>query len=231
MRTLYRDFVLAKSATVGLLFAFSLAGQNPSATPPLVNLNLAVVDGRGQPVPGLRAEDFQVLDNGKPRKIVMLRPVHRKGTPATFILFDLFNADFAARGLSANEIVHTLEKLESADNVYLYLLSSTAKIFAIHGVTFSGARQETNEGPWTRRIKPMLDDALKQVNGLKSGNDRVSATAHRANVEGNVPRHLGACGSSGPEEFRLDHAGRPQRVLGAGTRVSPRYFAAAVFRG
>jgi len=43
-----------------------------------------------------------------------------RARPRPFILIDLFNADFAARGLSANEIVRTLEKLESADNVYLY---------------------------------------------------------------------------------------------------------------
>ena len=159
--------------TAGLFFCLSLAGQqNPAGTPPLVNLNVAAVDSHGQPVPGLRAEDFQILDNGKARKIVMVRPLHRKGPSATFILIDLFNADFVARGLSANEIAHTLEKLESADNVYLYLLTSTAKIFAIHAVAPSGAQKEADDGPWTRRIKPMLDDALKQVNGLKSEDDR-----------------------------------------------------------
>jgi VWFA-related protein len=163
--------------TAGLLLVISLAGQqNPTTAMPLFNLNVAAFDSRGQPVPDLRAEDFQILDNGKPRKVVWLRPVHRNSAPATFILLDLFNADLAARGLSANEIVHTLEKLESADNVYLYLLTSTAKIFAIHSVVPSGvpsgAEPETNDGPWTRRIKPMLDDALKQVNALRSGNDQ-----------------------------------------------------------
>src|SRR5580700_2742230 len=158
--------ILAKPAAVALLLSLSLAAA------PLVNLNVAAVDAGGQPVPGLRAEDFQVLDNGKPRKIVMLRPVHRNDSPATFILLDLFNADLAARGLSANEIVHTLEKLESADNVYLYLLTSTAKIFAIHSVAPYGVQQEVSDGPWTRRIKPMLDEALRQVTALKSGDDQ-----------------------------------------------------------
>jgi VWFA-related protein len=163
--------------TAGLFFGLSLAGQQNSAgTPPLVNLNVTAVDSHGQPVPGLKAEDFQILDNGKPRKIVMVRPLHHKGPAATFILLDLFNADFAARGLSANEIVRALERLESADNVYLYLLTSTAKIFAIHAVASSGvpsgAQPEGNDGPWTRRVKPMLDDALKQVNALKSENDQ-----------------------------------------------------------
>jgi VWFA-related protein len=173
MGELHYDSVLIKSTAMSFLIALSLAAQqNPPGTPPLVNLNVTAVDSRGQPVPGLRAEDFQVLDNGKPRKIVMVRPVHRKGPPATFILLDLFNADFSARGLGANEIVHALEKLESADNVYLYFLTSTAKIFAIHPVTPSAAQKEADDGPWTRRIKPMMDDALKQVNALKSENDQ-----------------------------------------------------------
>jgi len=136
--------------------AFLHGEQSPVTAPPLVNLNVAAVDSQGQPVPDLRSEDFQLLDNGKPRKIVMLRPVHRKGPTSTFVLVDLFNADFAARGLSANEIVRTLEKLESADNVYLYLLTSTAKIFAIHAVVPpsgpSGAKPEVNDGPWTHSI-------------------------------------------------------------------------------
>ena len=159
----------------GFLVALSLAGENPQ-NPPLVNLNVTAVDGRGQPVTDLTAEDFQILDNGKPRKIVWVHPLSRQGLkpPATFILLDLFNADLAARGLSANEVVHALEKLESADNVYLYLLTPGAKIFAIHAVVPPGAQsEEGKDGPWTQRIKPMLVEALRQVNALKSQDDRL----------------------------------------------------------
>ena len=114
-----------------------LTGQsNPervSSANLLANLNVTAVDGSGQPVPDLRAEEFQILDNGKPQKIVWFHAISRKGlqaartnegqkagsysnrgiavAPAIFILFDLFNADQAARGLSASEITHALERL------------------------------------------------------------------------------------------------------------------------
>src|ERR1700734_1472410 len=109
-----------------------LAGkQTPDSTAPLVNLNVTAVDSHGQPVADLRAEDFRIFDNGTPRKVEQLRPVPREGlAPApTFILIDLLNADFTARGLSENEVVHALEHLDSGDNVYLYLLTTAATIY------------------------------------------------------------------------------------------------------
>ena len=151
-----------------------LTGQSNPDNARLVNLNVTAVDNQGRPVADLRAEDFQILDNGKPRKIAWFRALQRKrfqAAPATFILFDLFNANFEARGLGANEITRALEKLESSDNVYLYLLTSQEKIFAIHSVLPPGA-QKDDDGPWTRRIKPMLDNALRQVNGFKPADDQ-----------------------------------------------------------
>jgi len=167
--------MLRTAVPVAIVAAALLTAQSIPESPAPVNLNVTAVDSQGLPVADLRAEDFQVLDNGKPRKVVWSRPLPRT-RPATFILLDLLNADFAARGLSANEINHALERLESADNVYLYLLTSGEKIFAIHSVVPPNGsdREKLDDGPWTRRIKPMLDDALRQVNGLKSEDDRYS---------------------------------------------------------
>jgi VWFA-related protein len=145
-----------------------LAGkQTPDSTAPLVNLNVTAVDSHGQPVADLRAEDFRIFDNGTPRKVEQLRPVPREGLApaATFILIDLLNADFTARGLSENEVVHALEHLDSGDNVYLYLLTTAATIYPVHGVA------SPHDSQWTRQAKPLLDDALRQVNRLKTGND------------------------------------------------------------
>ena len=91
------------------------AKDNPEGDSAPVALNVAAVDSHGQPVSGLRAEDFQILDNGKPRKVVWLRDLSHAITankgqaPATFILIDLYNSDLEARGLTANEVVRTLE--------------------------------------------------------------------------------------------------------------------------
>ncbi len=148
-----------------------MAQSGPQSIAP-VNLNVTAIDSQGRLVPNLQAGDFQVLDNGKPRPIVWVRELPRKGPPATFILLDLLNADFAARGLSATEITRAVERLESGDNVYLYLLTAAEKIFAIHSVRQAGAQATAEDGPWTRRVKPMLDQALRQVNGLKTQDDR-----------------------------------------------------------
>jgi hypothetical protein len=60
-----------------------LRGQSKPENAPLVNLNVTAVDGTGQPVAGLREEDFQILDNGKPRKILWFRAVSRSASPAS----------------------------------------------------------------------------------------------------------------------------------------------------
>ncbi|HTA44345.1 MAG TPA: VWA domain-containing protein [Bryobacteraceae bacterium] len=152
-----------------------------------INLNLIAIDSHGQSVPGLTAEDLQVFDNGKRRRIVWLRPLAQTNPTSIFIVFDLLNSDFAARARSATEITEALERLGIDDHVYLYLLSNAQRIrnpdgradasaranfFAVHGVT---ARSEKpSDGiPWTRRVKPILDDALRQVNSLKSQEERL----------------------------------------------------------
>src|SRR5580704_1294770 len=143
-----------------------LAGkQIPESTTPLFDLNVTAVDGHGQPVTDLRTEDFQILDNGKPRKAAWLRPVSRRGLPAaTFILIDLYNEDLEARGLGENEVVRSLERLDISDNGYLYLLTPAATFYPVRGVS------APYDAQWSRRVKPMRDDARHQVNGLKSGN-------------------------------------------------------------
>jgi hypothetical protein len=56
--------------------------------------------------------------------------------------------------------------------VYLYLLTPAAKIFVVHGVEHSGAQPAPDDAAWTRRIKPLMDEALRQASGLKPIEDR-----------------------------------------------------------
>ena len=177
------DRHLLKAGFVVALTAGALlvAKQIPQTSPPMVTLNLSAVDSAGRPIQDLRAEDIQVVDDGKPLPVVWLRSLSAK-TPeprATFILIDLYNNDFQSRGLAVSEVAQALAKVESGANIYLYLLTPAATIFPVHGVTASSvsARDET----WTQHVKTSLDEALRQVNGIKTANnvyamDRIGPT-------------------------------------------------------
>ena len=119
----------------------------------MVDLNVIPLNSHGQPVTDLKRDEFAITDNGKPQTIAFFR--HRNGAlgtapmfaphefsnrsganvpHATLILFDLLNERFGTRGATANELIHSLESLESADNVYLCCLTLDGRLFPVHGL-------------------------------------------------------------------------------------------------
>jgi VWFA-related protein len=164
----------------GLAFVLVALRGDESPELKLLDLNVVALDSHEQPVNDLTIDDFQVTDAGKPQIIVFfrhrdaaLRPVHKlapnevsnrgpESVPyATVILFDLMNESFGSRGYAANHIIKTLENLETADYLYLYIVTIEGRLFAVHGLP------NGEEGPdaahWTKQIKPQLDNALKTV--------------------------------------------------------------------
>ena len=64
----------AVTATLILATAFTIRGQQSQrptfhATVDLVHFGVAVLDKEGRPVTGLKAEDFQIFENGKPQAV------------------------------------------------------------------------------------------------------------------------------------------------------------------
>ena len=151
--------------------------------PRLVDLNVIAVDGHGQPVNDLTSDDFQVTDAGKEQKLAFFHHTDssrwqaqslgpnefsNRGGPeipyATVILFDLMNEGFDTRGYALGQIVHSLENLESADYLYLYILTVDGRLFMVHGLPDTGEEIRTANGePWTRQIKQLMDDAMRTV--------------------------------------------------------------------
>ena len=70
-------FLALIAACPGHLYAAAAAPGEVSAEPDtsdgLVQLDITVTDHYGSPVPGLKADDFTLLDNGQPQKLVSFR--------------------------------------------------------------------------------------------------------------------------------------------------------------
>jgi VWFA-related protein len=151
-------------------------------------------DQHDQPVGDLSVDDFQVSDQGKAQRITFFRrnednrqlaaPLgpheysNRSGTAAphgVVILFDLLNADLGYRGYGADEIVRSLQHLESSDFVYLYLLTNGGTLYPVRQLPGPETDPHAVNGAWTQQIKPLLDEALREVTRLKPVDDKVPA--------------------------------------------------------
>ena len=179
-----------RAASLLLIGGVALAAQN--APPPLITIQVRALDSHGDPVTDLRTSDFRIADDGKPQAPAFSRFLNTVGlrTPlapnqfsnrtdnstahSTIILFDLLNANLNQRGRSWNEIVQALQRLESGDHFYLYLLTKDASLYPIHAVP--------DEAPWTKEVEPLLNRAMSVVNRLEPQellvdvNARVQAT-------------------------------------------------------
>lgn len=172
--------VIALALTFAFVPVQRAQGQQPET--PLVNLSAVALDIHSQPVTDLTADDFEISDAGKPRKIAFLRHIERRLTPgpalapgevsnrtelniphATVILLDLMNLRFDTRSIAANQIVKYLQEVESADYLYLYFLTVNGRIYPVRALP-GGEGGGSNEGPeWTQRIKQIMDTAMRAV--------------------------------------------------------------------
>ena len=179
-------------AAMACMSAFLWAGDSAQPEDKLLDLTVVALDNHGQPVTDLTAGDFQITDAGKPQTISLFRKNQKASGPdqppltapapnqfsnrvgsgspnAVVVLLDMLNMGYGARGMAAHEIVQNFAGLESADSLYLYLLSVNGKFFAVHGISPGEVPPPQPPGaPWTRGIKPMMDGALRTVMGFRS---------------------------------------------------------------
>ena len=100
------------------------------------------------------------------------------------ILFDLLNSNGLNRDYISTFIVRSLEPLETADTVFLYLLTNHGELFPVHDFplpqqmpVLPRARGPEAPGsaatpPWTKQIHPLLDEAIQKVYGFRPMDDR-----------------------------------------------------------
>ena len=138
-----------------LLVAVLASAQSRAEPPPtfpsrveLVRLDVVVVDREGRPVEGLTAADFQVEENGRPRKVESFEPiVVRVRTPAP-------PSGGARPTLVAEPQTHVAEEgrcvLIFVDDVHL--ASSTAQQLRLQLVPF--VEREVRDGDWVMLVAP-----------------------------------------------------------------------------
>jgi VWFA-related protein len=178
--------------------AFSVATQPAAAQigtgepipPRMLKLTVVALDNRGRPVGDLSAGDFQITDAGRPEKITLFRhdepklqqprlapnEFSNRGTGnlsrATLVLFDLLNQSFTTRGGAQNYLIEGLRKLESADNLFLYLLTVRGQLYPVHPLPIGNTEPpaKASDVPWTRDSKALVEQAVGQVYGLRGPN-------------------------------------------------------------
>jgi VWFA-related protein len=185
--------VLIRPAVLIWVGAAALAAQNP-----LITVQVSALDGHGQPVTDLHTADFRVADDGKPQAPAFARLLTSSALRAplapnqfsnrtdnsiahsTVILFDLLNADLNERGRGWTEIVQSLQRLESSDHFYLYLLTKDGSLYPVHGLPAAEDQVSSAEAPWTKEVEPLLNHAMSAVNRLETQELRVDVSARVA---------------------------------------------------
>jgi VWFA-related protein len=153
----------------GLLLAAGSAAvyaQTGASNPQAVVVRV-VADSGGQPVSDLKASDFAVLDNGSPQQIVSLRLQQSDRPHPVVILFDLLNAGESSRGAVWKAVKTELPRLQSAGQVYLYLLVADGGLYPVHALPATPAAQVAASADWLKDIGPLLDAAMQKVSQLK----------------------------------------------------------------
>jgi VWFA-related protein len=185
----------------GLAIAFAQLPPDSAvdSAPKLVDLNVVALDNKDRPVEDLSADDFQVTDNGKPQPILFFRHNDKRlvappetgprvftnrpaGRPAhaTAILLDLLNESFSAGGSAQEEVLKALSRVESGDELYLYILTRDGRLYPVRDIP-AGEGDVPAGGPdWTAHARPIVEKAIKETFSLRSVNmtiiERVAMT-------------------------------------------------------
>jgi VWFA-related protein len=67
----------------------------------------------------------------------------------------------------ADETIRTVEKLESPQSLYLYVLALDGRFYPIHPVPLTPADPEPEARPWSFQIRTLLHDTLRRVNQVR----------------------------------------------------------------
>jgi hypothetical protein len=104
------------------------------------------------------------------------------------IFLDLMNTPWATREYIANRIVKVLSPLEKDEGIYLYLLTPRGEFYPVRpkgtgqaaaieqgGTAGGGGTEKPKEAVWTKSVRALLMEAIKDVHGLQQGDPETEA--------------------------------------------------------
>jgi VWFA-related protein len=153
----------------------------------LIRLHATVLDTKGQPVTDLTANDFNIVDDGKPQTLYFFGKSGRAAEVASTsefanrkngrigntvaVLFDLMNQNQEHRVESWRALAKSLPPLAPGDSLYFYLLNMQGELVPIHAVGDA---------------EPVLEKAVKAASHGKQvqlgPEDQVKKTFHQLEV-------------------------------------------------
>jgi VWFA-related protein len=161
------------------------------SAPHLVHLYPVVLDSKGRPVTDLTAGDFKIADQGKPQAIFLFRRPAVNGSAAlgpneytnrpggvtphsVAILFDLLNSSDSNRVDTWHNLAKSIPLLESAGQVYFYVLNLEGELLPIHPVGRPGSG---GDRAWLSTFAQDLDSVMRNANRDRpAGMDREDRT-------------------------------------------------------
>ena len=138
------------SVALVVMLASAVAQEGPviKVATRLVQFNVIVQDKRG-PVSDLAKQDFTIIDQGKPRPIVVFHMDSRKGhapdnapplpagtftnqhaneSNSTILLFDGLNTHYTDQSYARLQIIKFIERLQPGDRVAIYALGRELQV-------------------------------------------------------------------------------------------------------
>ena len=188
------------------------AQQPPTirATTRLVQVNVVVLDKKGEPVRGLTKEDFTLVDQGHPQTVAYFAeegsappPPAVAGSPAhsfttnaftnrpqepsqlppsvTILLFDALNTQIQDQAYARQQILKFLKQLPPRSSVAVYVLTSQIRI--IQDFTQDTALLQRAVEKYSGQYSPQLDASTPDsvtLAGNSGGGDAMSSSLQQA---------------------------------------------------
>jgi VWFA-related protein len=186
-----------------------LAGQQPASpaetssapstlrvTAHLVQLNVVVIDKRGNAMTGLPQQLFTILDNGKPQAIHVFaaetnlpsgppvaalpsdiytnRPEEQTNIPAsvTVILFDALNTEAPDQTLARKQVIRVLQEIQPQEYVALYWLGNGLSV--LHDFTTDASALRAVLAGYESKSGVQLDNSVLDDPSLHTPNPSAS---------------------------------------------------------